>query len=300
MSETSSITAHFAAGDEEVEASIGANPLFDTPTYSAYELPFKRDGLSIYGQLFVPKKDKEGTTLDLSNGISGLKKLPVVVVQHGFGSCIAHSAPDARILASHGIAAYAFDFCGGGVASRSDGSMLNLSILTEVADLRAVCDGLEVTGVADSSNLFILGRSMSGVVSSIFAARQPEDLAGLILYYPAFNMPGTADKYRGIDEIPEKSLAMDNRRVVGRAFYADMFGMNPFDAARAYEGDVLIVHGDQDTTVPFEWSERAAKEYAHAKLVKVPGARHGFQGEHQKIALAAVEKYVWEHFTPRA
>ena len=269
MSETSSITAHFAAGDEEVEASIGANPLFDTPTYSAYELPFKRDGLSIYGQLFVPKKDKEGTTLDLSNGISGLKKLPVVVVQHGFGSCIAHS-------------------------------MLNLSILTEVADLRAVCDGLEVTGVADSSNLFILGRSMSGVVSSIFAARQPEDFAGLILYYPAFNMPGTADKYRGIDEIPEKSLAMDNRRVAGRAFYADMFGMNPFDAARAYEGDVLIVHGDQDTTVPFEWSERAAKEYAHAKLVKVPGARHGFQGEHQKIALAAVEQYVWEYFTPRA
>lgn len=156
--------------------------------------------------------------------------------------------------------------------------MLNLSILTEVADLRAVVDGLEVTGVADSGNLFILGRSMSGVVSSIFAARQPNDFAGLILYYPAFNMPGTSDKYKDIDEIPEKSLAMDNRRVVGKAFY------------------VAIVHGDQDTTVPFEWSERAVKEYAHAELVKVPGARHGFQGEHQKIALAAVENYVWKHF----
>lgn len=72
--------------------------------------------------------------------------------------------------------------------------------------------------------------------------------------------------------------------------------MDPFEAVHAYEGDVLIVHGDQDTTVPFEWSERAVKEYAHAELVKVPGARHGFQGEHQKIALAAVEDYVWKHF----
>lgn len=94
----------------------------------------------------------------------------------------------------------------------------------------------------------------------------------------------------------KKSLAMDNRRVVGKAFYVDMFGMDPFEAVHAYDGDVLIVHGDQDTTVPFEWSERAVKEYAHAELVKVPGARHGFQGEHQKIALAAVEDYVWKHF----
>ena len=155
---------------------------------------------------------------------------------------------------------------------------------------------LEVTGVADSGNLFILGRSMSGVVSSIFAARQPNDFAGLLLYYPAFNMPGTSDKYKAIDEIPEKSLAMDNRRVVGKAFYVDMFGMDPFETVHAYDGDVLIVYGDQDTTVPFEWSERAVKEYAHAELVKVPGARHGFQGEHQKIALAAVEDYVWKHF----
>lgn len=94
----------------------------------------------------------------------------------------------------------------------------------------------------------------------------------------------------------KKSLAMDNRRVVGKAFYVDMFGMDPFEAVHAYDGDALIVHGDQDTTVPFEWSERAVKEYAHAELVKVPGARHGFQGEHQKIALAAVEDYVWKHF----
>lgn len=129
--------------------------------------------------------------------------------------------------------------------------------------------------------------------------RQPKDIAGLILYYPAFNMPGTADKYRGIDEIPEKSFAMDNLRVVGKAFYADMYGINPFDAAHEYEGDVLIVHGDRDTTVPFEWSKRAVSEYAHANLVKIPGASHGFQGEHQIMALQEVERYVWNHFGER-
>jgi len=87
---------------------------------------------------------------------------------------------------------------------------------------------------------------------------------------------------------------------VGKSFYKDMFGMDPFDAVHEYDGDVLIVHGDQGTTVPFEWSERAASEYAHANLVKIPGESHGFQGEHQKMAPQAVERYVWDHFSRRS
>ena len=80
----------------------------------------------------------------------------------------------------------------------------------------------------------------------------------------------------------------------------DMFGMDPFDAVHEYDDDMLIVHGDQDTTVPFEWSERAASEHAHANLVIIPGASHGFQGDHQKMALQAVGCYVWDHLSRRS
>lgn len=39
-----------------------------------------------------------------------------------------------------GFATYNFDFCGGGFGSRSAGTMLEMSVLTEAEDLNAIID----------------------------------------------------------------------------------------------------------------------------------------------------------------
>ena len=116
----------------------------DPSAYTMEEVWFERDGLRIYGELCIPE-------------ISG--KLPLVILSHGFGVNHTRSQGYARAFAENGIAAYAFDFIGGGRDIKSDGQMTEMSVLTEAADLNAVIDGLLVRDEFDPSELYLFGAS---------------------------------------------------------------------------------------------------------------------------------------------
>lgn len=70
--------------------------------------------------------------------------MPAVIFSHGFGGSHQVGAQYAEVLAGKGYVVYCFDFCGGGPGSRSDGSVLDMSIFTEQADLAAMLP-LELT-----------------------------------------------------------------------------------------------------------------------------------------------------------
>ena len=59
-----------------------------------------------------------------------------------------------------------------------------------------------------------------------------------------------------------------------------------------YEGPVLIVHGTADGLVNYSYSERAAKAYKNAKLVPIEGGDHGFRGEYDVQARAALDAFL--------
>jgi dipeptidyl aminopeptidase/acylaminoacyl peptidase len=62
----------------------------------------------------------------------------------------------------------------------------------------------------------------------------------------------------------------------------------------------LMIHGDKDTLVPIEHSQRMLAELkakgAASELLVLPGAEHGFRGDDQKRAMEAMvgwfEKYL--------
>lgn len=85
-----------------------------TDGYMTEEVYFSRDGMNIYGKLYLPKND----TL-----------LPVVIIEHGFGGNCTQVESYAVKFAENGIAACAFDFIGGGSGSRSDGKITDMSVL---------------------------------------------------------------------------------------------------------------------------------------------------------------------------
>ena len=66
--------------------------------------------------------------------------VPLVILSHGFGGNHSFSLPTAARFVESGFAAYSYDFCGGGFNSRSSGTMMDMSVLTEAADLNAVID----------------------------------------------------------------------------------------------------------------------------------------------------------------
>lgn len=250
--------------------------------YTVYELSFVRDGMNIYGQLYLP------------NGNAA--KYPVTVIGHGFESSYSYTASYAEYLAKAGIAAYVFDFCGGSSHSESDGSMKDMSVMTEKADMEAVLDGILQLEFTDTDNVFLMGESQGGMVAALLAASRSEDVKALVLFYPAFVIPDYArGLYSDASQVPENPTAMGG--IVGRHYFTDVIDLDVYDVIKGYEKDVLIVHGNKDNTVPISYSERAIGTYSSAQLLVIDGAGHGYSGTQLDDACNAAVAFINSHIT---
>ena len=240
------------------------------------ELDIVRDGMRIYGKVHVPE---------------GEGPFPVAVFSPGFGAARVYDSNMPQDFIARGIAFAAFDFCGGGPASQSDGGMLDMSVLTEAADLDAVIDAVCKFDDIDGQRLFLVGSSQGGYVSAFVAARRPEDIRALVLNFPAFCIGDDARKHLASDgSIPEE--ATFGGLPIGKRYLQDAIDTDIFSTIGGYGGDVLIVHGSDDEIVPPEYSVRAARVYgSKSELVILGGMRHGFRNSlpahyHRAIDLA--------------
>ena len=231
--------------------------------YMVEETTFLRDGKHIYGKLFLPQ---------------GEPPFPLVILAHGFNGNFDKVEPYARAFAENGIAACEFDFIGGGEGSRSEGSIRNMSVLTEAADLNAVIDSLKQRKEFDPERVFLLGRSQGGFVTAYIAEERPQDIRAMILLFPGFVI---SDDMREIapnpEEIPETLELMG--ATIGRIYLEDAISVDIYEKMGNYSGDVLIFHGTADNIVPISYSERAVTAFPSAELVIIEGAGHGFTGE---------------------
>jgi len=224
----------------------------------------KRDNLTIRGILLRPQR--EG-------------RLPAVIVSHGFGSNTFASLHFARRFAAAGFTAICFDFCGSG-RGKSDGASTDMSVLTELEDLNAVLDYVRGLDFVDTSRIVLAGCSQGGLVSALLAARRPEDVNRLILYYPAFSIPDDARKGRlpgrrfDPENLPETMSVLAIR--LGTRYALDIRDLDPFGEIGAYTRPVLICHGTADRVIPIRYSQRAAEVYPNAQFNAIHRGGHGF------------------------
>ena len=198
-----------------------------------------------------------------------------------------------------GYCAYCFDFCGGSVARRgkSDGATTDMSVLTEVRDLEAVMEyvgSLPYTG----EKLLLVGCSQGGFVSALTAAKHPDAVSKLVLFYPALCIPDDARAGRMMfAKFDPKNLPpiIDcGPMKLGRCYAADVMDMDPFGQISAYPGPVLILHGTRDSIVNYTYSQQAQQAYSNATLHRIEGGAHGFNKKHDAIAIAAMRAFAEE------
>ena len=218
--------------------------------------------------------------------------VPLIILSHGFGGSHAGNLDYADYFVSNGFAAYSMDFCGGGLRGKSDGTMLEMSVLTEAEDLNAVIDHfLDDPGF---SSIYLWGESQGGFVSSYVAADRPEDIAALVLEYPAFVLTDSAKRSQKEDgSFPETSRLLGMK--IGRVYYEALASIDIYSHIAAYTGPVLILHGNLDWLVPLSYSERAAEVFPNAELVVMPGQGHGFIGSGRKEAMKTELAFLQEH-----
>ena len=227
----------------------------------------ERDGNRIFGMMYY-------------NSASS-KKQPAVILSHS--SSLTHEAMSgyALAIAKMGYAAYCFDFCGGSDKSKSDGKTDEMTVFTEVEDLRSVVKTVKSLGYVESSEVYLLGSSQGGLVSALLADECPDDFAGMILFYPAFNIPEMVSKFSGFGDWGDFGDFGDwgdfgGMMSMSEAYINSIKDFDVWSHIGKFSKPVCIIHGTADMIVPISNSEKAVGLYPSATLNKIEGANHGF------------------------
>lgn len=236
------------------------------PSYEMKELSVVSAGNMLYGQAFIPQ----------SSG-----RHPAIIFSHGFGSSHTAFYGLIRELAKEGFVCVCYDFAGGSRSSKSEGRTQDMSIFSESQNLKDVLDEVRSWSSVDKKNIFLLGESQGGCVSAITAPDVSKKINSIILGFPALCIPDDGFKqYPTLADIPQEMDFMGMR--LGRAYYDKFYGeWEIYKAISKYKGEVLIVHGTNDSLVKPEYSAKAANAYKHCELHLIFGAGHGFNGDEQ-------------------
>ncbi len=230
---------------------------------------------SVYGTLFRPNSDG---------------KSPAVILSHGYNGIGADFGRECDAFVKNGFVAYALDFCGGSVRSKSSGKSTDMTLFTEKEDLTAVFEHIAALDYVDPDRIYLLGGSQGGIVTALTAAELGKRVCGIILYFPAFCIP---DNWRHrFDETGIPETVDFWGLTLGCGFFTAMKDLYPFDLIGAYKGPVLILQGDRDSVVLTEDSKRASEIYSNCRLVVYEGEGHGFSPETTKIAIAETLRFM--------
>ena len=271
-----------ADGTAQAPATPDVIDLADLPSYDYEERDLNVVGQaasteSMTGRLYVP---------------TAAAPVPLVVCCHGLVGSIDDLDPVAQTLAGLGVAAFCFAFRNGGPQA---GDTTRMSVMTEVADLeevlsaaRSAADGWEAV---DPQRIVFQGVSQGGAVSAITAARHPEEVAGLALWYPAFSITDDLHLlFASSEEVPE-TLTFEGHSL-GRIYAEDMWDYDVYADMPRYLSPVLIVHGTADAVAPIGYSERAVQTFPDAQLLTIDGAGHGFSGRAWDRAMGGTAAYL--------
>ncbi|MBB6731212.1 alpha/beta hydrolase [Cohnella zeiphila] len=270
-----------------------------------HSLTIRHDNLSLAATIHYP----EGTAARCD------RKWPLVIIAHGFvGNRIGVDrlfVLAARELASKGHLVIRFDFAGCG---DSEGVYGEHGLDSMIAQTRSVIDYGLALDLVDPLRVTLLGHSLGGAVALLTAVRDRR-VKSLALWSPVaypFNdivrivgrsvydtavTKGTAD-YLGYSLTPD--------------FFDSLLRHQPFQETQKFSGDVLLVHGTGDETIPVDYTFLLEKTFwmrgeGRCDKVVLFQADHTYSsGEHKKELLQATADWLtgyeqrqqeWHHWS---
>jgi len=239
------------------------------PSYEMREIACMSGGNRLYGEAFIPR----------SPG-----KHPAVVLSHGYNGTHMGFYAMVDTLAKLGYVCYCYDFAGGSVHSRSEGRTEEMTLFTERQNLLDVIDMVRSWDCVDPKNVFLLGESQGGCVSALTAPYAADKINSIVLVFPALCIPDDGFAlFPTRENVPDTVTIMGMR--LGRVFYEPFY--DDFDIYKeiaGYQGDVLIIHGTEDSLVKPEYAAKASNVYDRCELHLIFGAGHGFwKPEHRTL-----------------
>ena len=205
------------------------------------------------------------------------EECPLVIVLHGFTSSKdrPHTIRAAAAMREAGFATLRMDLYGHG---ESSGEFRHHTLYKWISNTMAAIEWAREEGYTE---LYLSGHSQGGLVATLAGGMEADRISGLILRAPAFMIPqccregnllGTRiDPNRIPDSIPViKGLELDGNYVrVAQTVHVE-------EAAERFGNPVLILHGDEDDTVPLSVSQEMERHFKNCELAVMAGETHHF------------------------
>ena len=237
--------------------------------YSSEDFQFRSyDGLLLDASLMRPAT-KSKSCVVLVHGITVDKD------EDGFYVEIA------RRLCSIGVPSLRCDLRGHG---RSEGTYEDVTLLSVVNDIASACETALSKTATDT--LHLIAASFGGGLAAMYTANAPE-VASLILLNPLLDY-----KRRMLDPKPfwnGKQLTEEGAAQLktigwlphgqfrmGRCLINELLQLKPYEAMKAIDCPVLVIHGTKDGVVPFDLAKKYSTHLRRGTFVAIRGADHGF------------------------
>ncbi|MCI9105925.1 MAG: alpha/beta fold hydrolase [Lachnospiraceae bacterium] len=245
--------------------------------YETREIHVDKEGMDIYGVVHIP------------SGRQG--KMPAVIISHELGATLDRVKGYGEALAEEGYVTVCFDFCGGGWGSRSDGELLDMSVLTEKADLEAVLHEVKQWDFVDADSIYLMGNSQGGLVTALTASEHRDEIRAVILIYPAFSLYDDVHRmFDSPEEIPETHSLLGLR--LGNRYFVDIWDQEPYERIKEFGKNILLIHGDRDSIIPVSYSDKLAETVDHVEYHVIQGADHGYLGENFELAVSYIRDFL--------
>ncbi|MBR0368296.1 MAG: alpha/beta hydrolase [Clostridia bacterium] len=220
----------------------------------------------------------------------------LVIVIHGFTGHIeeTHITAVSGTFNALGYATLRVDMYGHG---HSDGAFRDHTLFKWMTNALTVID--YARGLDFVKEIYLCGHSQGGLLVMLAAAMRRELIRGLIPLSPAAMIPEICRRGEmlGIpfdpDNIPEE-LAFDDKTLGGNYLRVAQT-IRVEDAIDRYDGPVLIVHGDDDESVPVRVGIDAAKRYKNGTVKLINGDDHCYH-RHLDQVLDAVKAWMTAQF----
>ena len=223
----------------------------------------------------------------------------VVLLVHGINSSrdeLGLFSGFANHLALAGMPSFRFDYRCHGVNKQPMESLILSGIVNDI-EAAAAC-ALVQTGV---SKIHIVGMSFGGGLSAFWAAMTQKTVHSVVMFAPVIDYEEDVVGQHGLltngtlNESAQRSLQehgyleTDGVRY-GSALVNELRYISGVEGIRRLRCDSLIVHGDEDSIVPYASSERFVKLSPGARLINIAGTDHGFGVEDDEDLSSAETK----------
>ena len=224
------------------------------------------------------------------------KEKPIIIMCHGFST-----SKDGRTfvrleenLNEQGISTFRFDFFGHG---ESEGKFAEITTSEAIDDILQAIKFVRQFG---HRKIGLVGSSFGGM-ASIIAASRSDDLYILALKSPLSDYKSMAHARRSEQELKdwkkkgfiELNSANEDRQRLNYSFYEDAENVKTYEAARKIKIPALIVHGDEDETVPIAQSQKTARLIKDCRLEIIQGCDHVYSNpDHFERLLDLISEFI--------